>query len=79
MKSTYYDESVKIGSQFQKSNKNWAGFDVVKYQKQIQDLVVRYNAKTLLDYGCGKGLQYTESSIFIYFLRKFVEIKRSVV
>ena len=61
MKSNYYDTSVQLGTEFQKNNpKNWAGYDVVKYQDQIKDLVQRYNAKTILDYGCGKGLQYTE-------------------
>ena len=61
MKSNYYDTSVQLGTEFQKNNpKNWAGYDVVKYQDKIKDLVQRYNAKTILDYGCGKGLQYTE-------------------
>ena len=58
--SPYYEESVRLGTEFQKNNKNWAGYDVVKYQKLIKDLVVRYNVKTILDYGCGKGLQYKE-------------------
>jgi hypothetical protein len=58
--SPYYQESVRLGTEFQKNNKNWAGYDVVKYQKLIKDLVVRYDAKTILDYGCGKGLQYRE-------------------
>ena len=58
--SPYYLESVQQGAEFQKNNKSWAGYDVVKYQKKIKDLVVRYNAKTILDYGCGKGLQYKE-------------------
>lgn len=60
MKSQYYEQSVQEGIKFQKENKSWAGYDVVKYQKQIKDLVVRYNAKTILDYGCGKGLQYVD-------------------
>lgn len=61
MTSTYYNESVKQGIHFQNTNpKNWNGYDVVKYQKHIKDLVVRFNAKTILDYGCGKGLQYTD-------------------
>jgi SAM-dependent methyltransferase len=61
MKSNYYDKSVELGTEFQKNNPNiWAGYDVVKYQKQIKDLVVKYNAKTILDYGCGKGLQYID-------------------
>lgn len=58
--SPYYLESVARGAEFQKNNKSWAGYDVVKYQKKIYDLVQRYNAKTILDYGCGKGLQYKE-------------------
>jgi SAM-dependent methyltransferase len=58
--SPYYLESVQRGAEFQKHNKSWAGYDVVKYQKLIKDLVNKYNAKTILDYGCGKGLQYKE-------------------
>ena len=58
--SSYYLESVKRGTEFQEQNKSWAGYDVVKYQKCIKDLVDRYGAKTILDYGCGKGLQYKE-------------------
>jgi len=58
--SPYYLESVARGAEFQKNNKSWAGYDVVKYQKKIYDLVQRYNAKTILDYGCGKGLQYKD-------------------
>jgi len=58
--SPYYLESVRQGTEFQENNKSWAGYDVVKYQKKIKDLVVRYRAKTILDYGCGKGLQYKE-------------------
>jgi SAM-dependent methyltransferase len=58
--SPYYLESVQQGAEFQKNNKSWAGYDVVKYQKKIKDLVVRYRATTILDYGCGKGSQYKE-------------------
>ena len=58
--SPYYLESVQQGTEFQENNKSWAGYDVVKYQKKIKDLVDRYDAKTILDYGCGKGLQYKE-------------------
>jgi SAM-dependent methyltransferase len=58
--SPYYLESVRQGTEFQENNKSWAGYDVVKYQKKIKDLVDRYDAKTILDYGCGKGLQYKE-------------------
>jgi hypothetical protein len=58
--SPYYQESVRQGTKFQQNNKSWAGYDVVKYQKKIKDLVDRYRATTILDYGCGKGMQYKE-------------------
>lgn len=58
--SPYYLESVEAGRQFQQQNKSWAGYDVVKYQKLIKDLVDHYGARTILDYGCGKGQQYQE-------------------
>lgn len=60
MVSEYYQQQVEVGTRFQAENKTWAGLDTVKYQKQIRDLVVRYNAKTILDYGCGKGEQYQQ-------------------
>lgn len=60
MTSTYYAESVRLGREFQENNKSWAGYDVVKYQPKIKDLVDRYGARTILDYGCGKGQQYTD-------------------
>ena len=60
MTSEYYKESVRLGTEFQENNKSWAGYDVVKYQKKIKDLVDRYGAQTILDYGCGKGLQYKD-------------------
>ncbi len=63
MKSSYYDESVNLGLQFQKENKSWSGADTLKYQKQIKGLVDRFQATTILDYGCGKGMQYSTPCI----------------
>jgi len=60
MTSAYYAESVRLGREFQENNKSWAGYDVVKYQNCIKDLVDHYGARTILDYGCGKGQQYTD-------------------
>jgi hypothetical protein len=73
MKSEYYLQSIERGKQFQLENKAWAGFDIVKYQKQIKDLVIRYGAKTILDYGCGKGNQYTEKLSYDYEVQTFDE------
>lgn len=60
MRSNYYEKSVELGKQFQLDHKSWAGYDVIKYKNQIHDLVTKFEAKTILDYGCGKGLQYID-------------------
>ena len=58
MPSTYYFESVELGKKFQKENSSWGGDDCKNYHNQIRVLMDKYNAKTVLDYGCGKGRQY---------------------
>jgi len=63
-KSKFYDLSVKNNSLFQTTNKTWSGWASVSYVKQLKDIVNAYDIKTLLDYGCGKGKQYTEESIY---------------
>jgi len=64
--SKYYTTSVELGQQFQKSNpKNWAGNDSKNYHNQIRVLMDRYDAKTVLDYGCGKGEQYSTLNSYV--------------
>ena len=58
MPSTYYLESVELGKKFQKENTSWGGDDCKNYHNQIRFLMDKYNANTVLDYGCGKGRQY---------------------
>ena len=58
MPSSYYLESVELGKEFQKNNSSWSGDDCKNYHNQIRVLMDKYNAKTVLDYGCGKGRQY---------------------
>jgi len=60
MPSTYYLESVELGKKFQKENSSWGGNDCKNYHNQIRVLMDKYNAKTVLDYGCGKGQQYID-------------------
>jgi len=61
MPSEYYLQSVELGRQFQKNNPEiWRGSDCKNYHNQIRYLMDKYNAKTVLDYGCGKGRQYTD-------------------
>ena len=66
MKSNYYDKSVELGTEFQRNNpKNWAGNDSKNYHNQIKALMDQYNAKTVLDYGCGKGEQYSTLNSYV--------------
>lgn len=58
MPSPYYEESVRAGRAYQESNKVWSGTDAKKYAHLIADLTEYYQAKSMLDYGCGKGHQY---------------------
>ena len=57
----YYD-AVANGTHFQETESAWAGADSKNYIEQIQCLQKHHRAKTLLDYGCGKGHQYTQKS-----------------
>ena len=57
----YYD-AVANGTHFQETESAWAGADSKNYIEQIQCLRKHHRAKTLLDYGCGKGEQYTLKS-----------------
>jgi hypothetical protein len=59
MPSEYYLQSVELGKQFQLNNSSWGGDDCKNYHNQIRVLMDKYAAKTVLDYGCGKGRQYT--------------------
>ena len=58
MQSQYYEASVRAGQQYQQTNKVWSGNDAKKYAHLIADLVQHYQARSMLDYGCGKGFQY---------------------
>lgn len=58
MPSAYYSQSVELGKQFQLNNSSWGGDDCKNYHNQIRVLMDKHNAKTVLDYGCGKGRQY---------------------
>lgn len=42
---------------------HFQGFQVMKYKDAIGALVRETNARTLLDYGCGKGLGYTVEKV----------------
>lgn len=62
--SSYYNESVERGAQFQRENKSWDGKDAWRYHRPIKDVVDLHQGKTLLDYGCGKGTQWSRTTCF---------------
>ena len=55
-----YKESVIVGTEYHKAHPKWTGLGTEQYKKQIETLRDRYNIRTALDFGCGKGYQYTE-------------------
>jgi len=57
--SKEYYNAVAKGTAFQLKETAWAGNDSKNYIEQVQSLRKHHRAKTLLDYGCGKGEQYT--------------------
>lgn len=57
--SQQYLDAVAKGTHFQENESAWAGYDAKNYIDAINVLRHRHKARTLLDYGCGKGHQYT--------------------
>ena len=57
----YYDAVAK-GTHFQNTQSAWAGYDAKNYAEEIKCLREHHRARTLLDYGCGKGHQYTRKT-----------------
>lgn len=63
MFSQEYYHRVEGVRQFHLQNKTYSGGGTLAYAEEIKALAEKHNAKTLLDYGCGKGLQYEIGSI----------------
>lgn len=59
----YYDTLARSQA-FQQKSVNWAGYGSYQYIDQLQKIVQQHQCKTMLDYGCGKGLQYTGKNNF---------------
>lgn len=57
---TNYIEQYKIMHQ---EEERYPGESLRQHAKSISDLINKYDAKTLLDYGCGKGFQYTQEHV----------------
>ena len=57
-----YLDAVAKGTYFQNTQSAWAGYDAKNYAEEIKCLRKHHRARTLLDYGCGKGHQYTRKT-----------------
>lgn len=57
---TLYKQMHKEGDASQEKliEKNFPGLNAIREAPKIKKLIEKFNANTLLDYGCGKGLQY---------------------
>jgi hypothetical protein len=63
MFSQEYYSAVDKMKKYHLENKTYSGGGTLAYAEIIKKLVKKHNVKTLLDYGCGKGLQYESGSI----------------
>lgn len=52
------DYAAEYSRLHEKYPKFFAGFTIKRYVEDIKQAVETHDAKTLLDYGCGKGYQY---------------------
>ncbi len=59
MFSKEYNQVLSKSIEFHNKSVNWDGGGSYQYINQLQELVKNYNCKTMLDYGCGKGTQYS--------------------
>ena len=61
--SETYLESVNAGAAYHQAHPKWTGLGTAQYRKQIETLRDRHGIRTALDFGCGKGLQYSEQQL----------------
>lgn len=66
MYSKRYYEVIESVKQFHLENKTYSGGGTLGYAEDIKELSLKYKPTTLLDYGCGKGLQYVPNSIISF-------------
>lgn len=58
MYSDAYYQSIEHSRQYHFKKDIYSGVATIQYRYDIKELVEKYNAKTLLDYGCGKAFHY---------------------
>ena len=67
-----YYETLKRSQLFQQKSANWAGDGSYQYTQQLREIVKQHDCQTMLDYGCGKGLQYPQGA---YNFAQLIRIK----
>lgn len=58
-----YIKSVAAGTEFHQKYKTWSGKGTMQYVDHIKNIVEKHDVKTVLDFGCGKGLQYSKFNL----------------
>ena len=58
MYSNVYYQSVEHSRQYHLRKNIYSGLATIDYRVYIKELIDKHNAKTLLDYGCGKAFHY---------------------
>jgi hypothetical protein len=58
-----YDRYIEMYKELHKNSENFIGKSTAKHSKDIGLLIGETNSKIILDYGCGKGQQYTKQKI----------------
>lgn len=59
IKNDYYDRAVADCTAHHASSKTFSGAFLRRHIHQLRELIDVENLKTVLDYGCGKALEYT--------------------
>lgn len=54
-----YWDIIEDGKRHHRTSKTWTGGLAVRHCERIKSFIDRIGAKSVLDYGCGKGVQYT--------------------
>lgn len=61
--SQKYLDNLEKSIAFHEKSINWSGDGSYQYVNRLQEIVKSYQCRTMLDYGCGKGDQYTGNEI----------------
>lgn len=55
-----YQRALAATQKHHREHKTFSGRFLFRYLDDVKMLVEKYGCKTMLDYGCGKGVQYTQ-------------------